>query len=136
MLLEGKQREEQDAEARAFRLATRGNVSEEVFNQEIGLIRTRQRWVAEQQGRLKQQLADIQSYSFDPRSIEMLRQRLEAKLSTATPDHRRFILEAVGAKVMVRVDGTWELELQVPREVPAPEGDLQIMNSRPESNSP
>ena len=27
---------------------------------------------------LEQQLADIQRYSFDPQSIEMLRQRLEA----------------------------------------------------------
>jgi hypothetical protein len=134
--LEGKQREEQDAEARAFRLATRGNVSEEVFNQEIGLIRTRQRWIVEQRERLEQQLADIQRYSFDPQSIEMLRQRLEARLATETPDDRRFILEALGTKVMVQADGTWELELQVPREVPALEGGLQIVNARPESNSP
>ena len=104
--LEGKQREEQDAEAMAFRLATRGDVSEEVFNQEIGLIRTRQRWIAEQRDRLEQQLADIQRYSFDPQSIEMLRQRLEARLATETPDDRRFILEAVGTKVMVQADGT------------------------------
>ena len=134
--LEGKQREELDAEARAFRLATRGNVSEKVFNQEVGLIRTRQRWIAEQRDRLEQQLVDIQRYSLDPQSIEMLCQRLEAKLATATPDDRRFILEAVGTKAMVKADGTWELELQVPREVPAPEGGLQIVNARPESNSP
>ncbi len=133
--LERQQRAEQDAEARAFRLATRGNVSEEVFNQEIGLIRTRQRWIAEQRERLERQLADIQRYSIDPQSIEMLRQRLAARLAAATPDDRRFILGAVGTKVIVQADGTWELELQVPREVQAPEGDLQIVNSRPESNS-
>ncbi len=133
--LEAKQREEQEAEARAFRLATRGNVSEEVFNQEIGLIRTRQRWIAEQRDRLEQQLADIQRYSFDPQSIEMLRQRLETRLATETPDDRRFILEALGTKVMVQADGTWELELQVPREVPALEGGLQIVNDRPGSIS-
>ncbi len=104
--LEGQQRVEQDAEARAFRLATRGNVSEEVFNQETGLIRTKQRWIAEQRERLERQLADIQRYSFDPQSIEMLRQRLAARLATATPDDRRFILEAVGTKVIVHADGT------------------------------
>ena len=131
--LERQQRVEQDAEARAFRLATRGNVSEEVFNQEIGLIRTKQRWIAEQRERLERQLADIQRYIFDPQSIEMLRQRLAARLATATPDDRRFILEAVGTKVIVQAEGTWELELQVPREVSAPEGDLQIVNSRPGS---
>ena len=44
--------------ARAFRLAARGNINEEVFNQEIGLIRTRQRWLAVQRERLGHQLAD------------------------------------------------------------------------------
>ncbi len=124
-------REEQEAEARAFRLASRGTVSEEVFNQEIGLIRTKQRWIAEQQERVEHQLEDIQRYSFDPQSIETLRQRLEARLAAATPEDRRFVLEAVGANIIVQADGAWELELQVPREVPTPESDLQIVNSRP-----
>jgi len=132
--LEGKQRAELDAEARAFRLATRGNVSGKVFDQEVGLIRTRQRWIAEQRDRLEQQLVDIQRYILDPQGIEMLCQRLEAKLATATPDDRRFILEAVGTKAMVKADETWELELQVPREVPALESGLQIVNARLESN--
>ena len=131
--LEEKQREEQDAESRAFRLATRGGVSEEVFNQEIGLIHTRQRWITERKEVLEQQLLDIQRYSFDPQSIEMLRQRLETRLATATLEDQRFILEAVGAKVLVQADSTWELELQVPREVREPQGDLQIVNTRPES---
>ena len=129
-----QQREEQDAEVRAFRQASPGAVSEEVFSQEIGLIRTRQRWIAEQKERVEHQLEDIQQYSFNPQSIEALRQRLESKLATATPNDRRFILEAIGASVIIQADGTWELELQVPREVPAPKGDLQIVNSRPGSN--
>ena len=78
--LQGQRREEEELEATAFRLATRGNVSEMVFNQEIGLIRSRQRWIAEQRERLEQQLADIQQYNFDPQSIETLRQRLEMSL--------------------------------------------------------
>ncbi len=120
-----QQREEQEAESRAFRPAARGNVSEEVFNQEIGLIHTRQRWLAEQEERLEQQLADIQRCSFDPQSIKTLRQWLEEKLATATPEDRRFILEAVGAKVLVQADGTWELELQIPREIPSLQKGLQ-----------
>ena len=124
----------QDAEARAFRLASRGTVSEEVLNQEIGLIRTRQRWIAEQRQRLEEQLWDVQRYSFDPKNIELLRRRLEARLETPTPEDRRYILNALGVNVLVQSDGTWELELQVPREVPQPDGDLQIVNSRPEWN--
>ena len=110
-------------------------MSEAVFNQELGLIRTRQRWLGEQRERLEQQLADIQQYNFDPRSIETLRWRLESRLEAATAEDRRFILEAVGAKVLVQADGSWELELQVPREVPESQEVLQIVNTRPESNS-
>lgn len=80
-----------------------------MFRQEIGLIRTRQRWLAEQ------------------------RERLDAKLATATPEDRRFILGALSVKVMAQLDGTWELDLQVPREAPAPAANLQIVSSRPES---
>ena len=132
--LEKQHIEEQEAEARALRLASRGTVSEEVFNQEIGLIRTRQRWLAEQRQRLEQQLADIRRYSFDPRNVERLRERLEDRLATATAENRRFILKAVGAKVIVQQDGTWELELQVPSQVPAAQDVLQTANTRPGAN--
>ena len=84
--LERQHRDEQDAEAWAFRLASRGTVSEGVFNQEIGLIRTRQRWIAEERQRLERQLSDVQRYSFDPQSVETLRQPLENRLETATPE--------------------------------------------------
>ena len=100
-----------DAEGRAFRLAARGTVSEEVFDQEIGLIRTRQRWIYEQRQRLENQLWDIQRYTFDPKNIEMLRRRLEAKLEAATPQDRRYILDALGVNVLIQADGTWELYL-------------------------
>ncbi len=110
VVLEKHDREEQDAEARAFRLASRGTVSEEVLNQEIGLIQTRQRWIAEQRQRLEEQLSDVRRSSFDPHNIAMLRQRLEARLETATPEDRRYILDALG----VQADGVWEQELQVP----------------------
>ena len=99
--LERQRLEEQEAEARAFRLASRGTVSDEVFNQEIGLIRTRQRWIGEQKERGEQQISEIRRYAFDPQSVEILRQRLEARLETANPEDRRFILEAVGTRVLV-----------------------------------
>ena len=133
--IKGQETEEHEAESRAFRLAARGNVSEAVFDQEIGLIRTRQRWLAEQRQRLEQQLADIRRYSFDPESVEMLRHRLEAKLAAAAPGDRRFVLEAISARVIIQADRTWEIELQVPREVPEPENVLRVVNSRPGSAS-
>lgn len=83
---------------RAFRLATRGQVSEAAFEQEVGLIRTRQRWLAEQRERLKRQLADLERYSISPESVELLRARLAERLAGATPEDRRFVLEAVGRR--------------------------------------
>jgi len=106
-------------------------VSEEILNQEIGLIRTRQRWIAEQSQRLEEQLSDIQRYSIDPKNIEMLRRRLDSRLESATPEDRRYIFNALGVNVPVQSDGTWELELQVPREIPQPDGILQIVSGRP-----
>ena len=53
----------------------------------------------------------------------MLRQRLQDRLETATPEDRRYILNALGVKVLVRPDKTWELELQIPREAPQSEED-------------
>ena len=71
----------------------------------------------------------------DGQHLDVLRRRLDARLEGASHADRRFVLEAVGAKVIVQADGTWELELQVPREPVEPEAnDLQIVNSRPESN--
>ena len=132
--LERKQQEEQNAEARAFRLAARVEVNEQVFSQEIGLIRTKQRWLDEEYQRIYAQLTEVERYSLDPEAIARLRGRLEARLAGATAEDRRFVLEAVGTKVVTQTDGDWELELQVPRQLAEPVDPLQIANSRPGSN--
>jgi site-specific DNA recombinase len=132
--LHRQQQGERDAEAQAFRLATRTKVNEDVFDQEISLIRTRQRWIVEQTGRIQGQLDDIERYSFSEEAVALLRQRLETRLAGSTCGDKRFVLEAVGSKVIVHSDGSWELELQVPRQVAEPTADFQIVNSRPGLN--
>ena len=77
----------------------------------------------------------FQRYSFNPQTAQILRQRLESRLESATPEVRQYIFNALGVRVLVRADKTWELELEIPREVPQPERVLQIANSRPELNS-
>jgi hypothetical protein len=131
--LEKQHREEQEAEARAFRLASRGAVSEEVFRQEVGLIRTNQLWLTEQRKRVEDQILEVQRYTVDPQNIELLRQRLGARLAPATPEDREFVFDALGVKVLVGGDGSWELELEVPRGIPEPDKDFQIVNNRPRS---
>ncbi len=132
--LQRRQEEERDAEARAFRLAARVDLNEDVFGQEIGLIRTKQRWIEEQSKRLQDQLDDVERYTFTPEAIALLRRRLDTRLAAATPEDRRFVLEAVGTKGFVQIDGSWDLELQIPRHTQESEDALQIVNSRPEWN--
>ncbi len=74
-------------------------------------------------------------YSFDAEAIALLRQRLDDSLGGATAQDQRFVLEAVGAKVIVQTGGGWELELQVPRHMAEPAEGFHIVNSRPGSNN-
>jgi len=130
--LEGEDKKEEEAESRAFRLAAHAQVSEQVFQQEVGLLRARRRWLEEERRRLEKQLDDIERLSFSPDAVESLRRRFEERLVRATPEDRRFVLESLGAKVIAYPDGAWDMEIELPRQVPS---DLQIAHSRPESNS-
>ncbi len=128
--LERQEREEHDAEARAFRLVTRGAVSEQVYAKENAQILLKLRWTSEQRERLARELDDLARYRFDGTAIELLRDRLESRLASANAEDRRFIVEALDARVIVQEDGSWELEVHVPRS-PHP-GELapqQIVNS-------
>jgi len=80
------------------------------------------------------QLSDLDRYSFNAEAIDLLRQRLEDRLMGATAEDQRFVLEAVGTRVIVQTDGSWELELQVPRHIAEPTEGFHIVNSRPGSN--
>ena len=119
--------EEKEAEARAFRLAARSDVSAEVFDQEVGLIRTKQRWLGEQLQRVQTQLSDVERYTFSEESVELLRQRLDFRLSGSVDEDKRFVLEAVGAKVIAQANRSWDLELQVPLLQAEPEEVLQTV---------
>jgi len=126
--LQRQERASREAEAKAFRLAASTNVSEDVFQQEVGLIRARQKWIREQRDRLLIQLADVQRYTVDASSIKLMRERLESRVVTATAEDRRFILEALGTQIIAHGDGTWELQLEVPRQIPQ---QADIVSTRP-----
>ena len=126
--LKGEDKKEAEAESQAFRLATHAQVSEQVFQQEVGLIRARRRWLEEERHRLEQQLADIERLTFSPDAVESLRHRLEDRLTRATPEDRRFVLESLGSKVIAHPDGTWDMEIELPQQV---QSDVQIAHSVP-----
>ncbi len=131
--LDRQDREVRETEARAFRLAALGKVSEEIYGQEIGLIQTRRRWIDEQRQRLEAQIADLECFTVTPESLAALRSRVEERLESASVEDRRFVLDTIGASVITQGDGTWELELKVPREIPT---EVQIANTLPWNTSP
>ena len=107
-----QQREEREAEARAFRLATRVRLNEDVFNQEIGLIQTRQRWIEEQLHRVQSQISDMENYSFAPEAIDSFRDWLESRLASVALEDRRFVRRpwVPRAWSSPTVAGSWSLE--------------------------
>ena len=131
--LRRQDREEQEAEAKAFRYLTHRKVSEDVYEQEVGLIRTRRRWIAEQRQHLERQLTDLERYNLSPESIAALRKRVESRLTNASPQDRRFVLEALGTQVIAHDDGTWELQLEVPKLIA---NEVQTAVTNPQKGSP
>ncbi|MDP2954657.1 MAG: recombinase zinc beta ribbon domain-containing protein, partial [Chloroflexota bacterium] len=123
-----EQKEEQATEARAFRLASMGKVSEDVFQQEAERIRLRRRWLQERREKLEADLGHAEGLERALDSVDGLRQRLERYLEGGTPEDRRFVLEALGANVIARPDATWDLELRVP---PPSEPDGQSVITGP-----
>ena len=78
--LDRQAREEREAEAQAIRLASRFEVSEDAFQQEVGLIRTRRRWIVEEGARVQAQLDDLGDGPSDPAAVAMLGDQLRERL--------------------------------------------------------
>ncbi|MCH8988017.1 MAG: recombinase zinc beta ribbon domain-containing protein [Chloroflexi bacterium] len=105
--LDIKFREEQAAESQALRLASRFQISEDVFIEEVGLIRTRRTWIDNEKERLNGLLDDLQDIGPDPEPMAMLRDRLGENLSRCDFQDQTLVLDAVGAKVIASGDGSW-----------------------------
>jgi len=77
---------------------------------------------------LAAQLVELEPHSFTSADIKMLRRKVQSRLLNAGPSDRRYVLEAVGAKVLSHGDGSWELELEIPQVAPA---SSQIVSNQP-----
>lgn len=129
--LDRKDRVEQEAEAQVLRLAARYGISEDVLQQEVGLIRTRRNWIKEEKGRLTAGLNDLDGGGVDPSALEILRDRLSGHMARGTNDDQRFLLDSLGATIIAAGDGSWELEVEIPKNTQAEVLELQIANERP-----
>ena len=131
--LQLQEQQEQEAEVRAFRMYTRGRVSDVLYEREIDRIRSRLASLREQSCKLREQLADSGLRLTSPEGVAALREAVASRLAEASDSNKRFVLESTGAQVIAHGDGAWDLELRVPRSDPH---DGQTATSGPESNSP
>ena len=83
--------------------------------------------------RLQGQLDELERNNISPEAVAELRSRLDERLQTASAENKRFVLDALETRVIAQIDGSWELEVQVPRRK-EPEL-MQTVNSGPGLNS-
>ncbi len=102
------------AEHEAFRIRTRGKVSDEVYERESALLRAEQTWLREEIERHKTELADMDKLATAAEAVQALRPRLEGKLENASVADREFIYQTLGVKLLAFEDGTFDVELGIP----------------------
>jgi len=96
-------------ERQAFRKLT-----PEAFSQEQALLKARRTWLDEEKKRLQITLSNLKRYDLKKEMIEHMSERLKASLDEATNEEWRFILEALGTKILAFGDGNWDIEINIP----------------------
>ncbi len=105
-------------------------LSEEAFKQEKKLILARRDWLNEEIDRQRARLETLEKFRLNQTMVEHMRERLEHNLERATDEDWRFVLEALGTKILAFGDGNWDIEISIP--IP----ELQIENRTPWCISP
>jgi len=114
--LERKWNDNSNAESELVGLRIRGKVSDGAYDKQRTLLSAERQWVAEERERVEEQLARLNQESVSLVSLEQLRGRLQQKLASTEFADRRFILEALGTKIIVTTCGSIEVEFAIPTE--------------------
>ena len=120
--LESKFEQTIDDERRAFQ-----SLTSEAFQREQSLLKARRTWLSEELDRQKTKLNDLKKMITNADIVTAMRKTLHDRLDRASDEDWRFILEAVGAKVLAFGDGTWDIEINIP-------DTLSIENGIPRSS--
>jgi len=116
--LERKSNANANAEVELVGLRIRGKVSDEAYERQLALLQAERRWILERRERLTGDLARLQRESASLVGLEQLRARVEEKLASQDFVDRRFLLEALGTKVVVTTEGRIEVEFAITAEPP------------------
>ena len=85
---------------------------------DAALLKAERSHIQEEIGRQEAQLTALNQSQSGVEAIKVLRERVVGKLNSATPEDRRFILEAVDTRVTVKHDKTLEIPLESPADLP------------------
>ncbi len=97
-------------------LRLRGLVSDVALDRNASLLKAERSHIQDEIGRQEAELTALRESQAGAEAIKLLRERMVDKLNSASPEDRRFILEAVDTRVIVKQDKTLEIFVnQTPR---------------------
>jgi len=111
--LDRKRNESINAESELVSIRIRGNISDEAYDRQQSLLIAERQWLAEEKERIEGKLIGLKKQSISLIDLERLREQMEEKLASTEFADRRFILEALGTKVMVTTEGATEVEFTI-----------------------
>jgi hypothetical protein len=118
--LERKSNENVNAESELVSLRIRGKVSDDAYARQQSLLLAERQWVAEEKERISANLAQLKHRSLSLAGLEELKKQMADKLNSREFTDRRFVLEALGTRVIVTTEGAIEIEFLI--------GDRKLLN--------
>ena len=112
--LERKLTENANAESELVGLRIRSKVSDQAYERQLSLLSNERKWITEEVERTKASLANLQKESSSLVGLKQLRTQMEARLSSPDFADRRFVLEALGTRVVVTTEGAIDVEFGIP----------------------
>jgi len=106
------------AEAKLVDLHSRGDVSQDVYPRVRAGYKAERSWCEEEMERLQKKLTLVREKFVTLEQVNALRGRLGEKLAKATPENRRFVLEALETQVTSQADGSLNVTFSIPETVP------------------
>ncbi len=111
--LERKQNENINAESELAGLRIRGQISDEAYQRQRGLLLAERTWIAERARKGHDELEHLRRLASSQMSLEQLRSQVAHKLDSSSFEDRRFILEALATRVIVTTEGALEVEFTI-----------------------
>ena len=89
-------------------------LSEEAYKQEKKLILVRRDWLSEEMDRQRTKLETLEKCRLNQTMVKHMKGRLEHNLERATDEDWRYIIEALGTKILAFGNGNWDIEISIP----------------------